>query len=246
MTAYILEQNRFIWQKKPVLRAIYQDYYQRMLTHINPGKTLEIGGGTGNLKSYLPDVISTDILQVHWLDLSCDAQALPFANQSFDTLVAMDVLHHIENPIFFFQEVQRVLKNKGRLILLEPAITKISWFFYHFFHQEPVLLKVNPLLQVFKNPNKDPFDANQAIPELIFGKYFKQFSQMFPNLTLRKKSYLSLWSYPLSGGFKKWCLVPQNWIDFLLKIEKFLEKILGRHIGFRLLLVVEKQAIIER
>jgi SAM-dependent methyltransferase len=245
MTTTILQENRLVWQKKSVLRAIYHDYYKRLLTQVKQGKTLEIGGGIGNLKSYLPDVISTDIIKVAWLDLSCDAQALPFANESFDTLIAMDVLHHIQNPICFFTEVQRVLKKEGRLVLLEPAITKFSWFFYHFFHEEPVILNSDPLLKVPLDPNKDPFDANQAIPELIFGKFFKNFTQLFPALHLLKKEYLSLWCYPLSGGFKKWCLIPNFLINFLLKIERYLEQYLGKHIGFRLLLVVEKKEIIK-
>lgn len=238
--ATVLSEHRQIWEQKPVLRAIYQDYYQRLMHFILPGETLEIGGGTGNLKHYLTNVTSTDIVKTPWLDLSCDAQALPFAKNSFDTLVAMDVLHHIENPIRFFKEAERVLKPGGRIVLLEPAITKLSWFFYHFLHEEPVILNVDPLIDIPLNPDKDPFDANQAIPELIFGRYLQKFSGLFPTLSLLKKQYLSLWCYPLSGGFKKWCLIPKRFVSCILNVEKKLERHLGRIIGFRVLLVIQK------
>ncbi len=241
MSIELLNIHKIIWQEKPVLRAIYHDYYQRILKLINQGNTLEIGGGTGNLKDYLPNVISTDILRMPWLDVSCNAEALPFADGSFDNIIAIDVLHHIEIPMNFFKEAQRVLKPGGKIIMLEPAITKISWIFYHFFHPEPVILNSNPfLIDKPSDPNKEPFDANQAIPELIFGKFYQQFRHCFPKLILQKKKYCSLWAYPLSGGFRKWCLIPHNLVKFLLKIEYILENILAKHIGFRILIAIER------
>jgi hypothetical protein len=41
---------RDIWRKKPVLRAIYDDCYDRIAAACIPGLTVEIGGGIGNLK----------------------------------------------------------------------------------------------------------------------------------------------------------------------------------------------------
>lgn len=240
MTIEILTINKIIWEEKPSLRAIYHDYYQRILNLIKQGPTLEIGAGIGNLKYYLPNVISTDILTTSWIDIACNAEQLPFSQESFNNIIAIDVLHHLENPINFFKEAERVLKPKGKLIFIEPAITKLSWIFYNFFHQEPVILNINPLCNATPDPNKKPFDANQAIPELIFGKFYDQFTYYFPNLTLKKKAYFSLWAYPLSGGFKKWCLIPNSLVKLLLKIEKFFENFLGKYIGFRLLISIER------
>ena len=242
MTAELLNTHRIIWEEKPVLRAIYHHYYQRILSYAKDGKTLEVGGGTGNLKNYLPNCVSTDILKTPWIDATCDAQLLPFANDSFDNIVAVDVLHHIERPIRFLKEAERVLKKGGRLILLEPAITKVSWFFYHFFHPEPVILSADPLEDASINPLKEAFDANQAIPELIFGKYYPTFVNHFPQFLLIKKEYLSLFAYPLSGGFRKWCLIPVRFVNLLLEVEKKLERLLAKHIGFRLLVAIEKSS----
>ena len=73
------------------------------------GRTLEIGGGSGNLKAFAPDVVSTDVLAADWLDAACDAQRLPFADDSFDNIVMLDVLHHLQRPVRFFEAATRVL-----------------------------------------------------------------------------------------------------------------------------------------
>jgi len=241
MTETILETHRLTWQKKPILRELYHHYYQRMVSQLKPGMTLEIGGGSGNLKSYLNDVISTDIVATPWLDTTCDAQALPFQSLCFDNIVMLDVLHHIERPYRFFKEASRTLKPGGRIILLEPAITKLSWFFYHFLHPEPVDLTANPLDDAPLTANRLPFDANQAIPELLFGQFLPEFNQVFPELKVSRKDYLALASYPLSGGFRWWSLIPTLALPALLAIEKWLEPLLAQYLGFRMLVVLEKQ-----
>src|SRR5690606_25698318 len=122
-------------------------------------------------KEYLPHVISTDSIASPWLDCVCDAQTLPLENNSLSNIVAIDVLHHIERPIRFFKEALRILHPGGRIILLDPAITPLSWFFYHFIREEPVFLKSDPLKDGSLSPDRNPFDANQAIPTLLFGKH---------------------------------------------------------------------------
>ena len=74
------------------------------------GTTLEIGGGIGQFKMRFPDVIATDIQSAPWLDLVTDAQNLPFAAGSIANIVMVDVLHHIEFPLLFLQEAERVLR----------------------------------------------------------------------------------------------------------------------------------------
>ena len=50
-----------IWQRKPALRAVYGDIYRRIGAQMAPGRTLEIGGGSGNLKALRAATVSTDI-----------------------------------------------------------------------------------------------------------------------------------------------------------------------------------------
>ena len=69
------ERYRAIWQRKPVLRAVYGDIYRRIGQCRRPGRVLEIGGGSGNLKEFMQDVVSTDVLFAPWLDAVCDGVA---------------------------------------------------------------------------------------------------------------------------------------------------------------------------
>jgi SAM-dependent methyltransferase len=242
MSSEILREHRQTWQKKPVLRAIYTDFYQRITTACRPGLSLEIGGGSGNLKDFSAHVVSTDIVPSPWLDAAADAQALPFAAGSFANVVAVDVLHHIERPSRFLAEAERVLQGGGRIILVEPAITPISWIFYRLFHPEPVVLRADPLADGPLDPGRQPFDANQAIPTLLFGRYRQRLKQVAPNLELITLERFSLLAYPLSGGFRPWCLIPAACIGRLLDIERILAPVLGPVMAFRLFAVLEKRA----
>ncbi|EKE00978.1 MAG: type 11 methyltransferase [uncultured bacterium] len=236
----ILQEHHAIWDSKEILREIYKDYYARMMRYSKEPNILEIGGGTGNLKRLYPGVVSTDILSTPWVDVVCDAQHLPFEDESFNTILMVDVLHHIQKPALFFQEASRVLKSGGRIVLLEPAITSVSWFFYNFFHPEPVKMGVNPFEDIQSQQPWQSFDANQAIPELIFGKYNEKFLELFPMFKVIKKEYISLFCYPLSGGFKPWSLIPARFFDGILALEKKLENKIGKFSAFRLFVVVEK------
>ena len=45
--------------EKPALRAIYSQYYREIAANCRSGRTLEIGGGIGNFKAFMPDVVSS-------------------------------------------------------------------------------------------------------------------------------------------------------------------------------------------
>lgn len=229
------------WQEKPVLRAVYEDLYQRMAAACVTGPTLEIGGGAGNFKDYAPGVVTTDLQTAPWLDAVADAQALPFAGASFANIVAVDVLHHLQRPRRFFAGAAHVLCPGGRVVLVEPAITPLSWPFYRFVHEEPVRLGEDPLADGPLDPTRDPYDANQAIPTLMFGRHLARFNREFPNLRLVARQRFSLFAYPLSGGFKAWSLLPAALAPPILRMENALAPVLGPVMAFRMLVVVERR-----
>jgi flavin reductase (DIM6/NTAB) family NADH-FMN oxidoreductase RutF/protein-L-isoaspartate O-methyltransferase len=49
------------------------------------------------------------------------AEALPFANESFDCVTASNLLLHLADPVAALKEAARVLRPGGRLALLEPG-----------------------------------------------------------------------------------------------------------------------------
>jgi SAM-dependent methyltransferase len=234
----LLEYRR-TWELKPALKHIYENYYRQIIEQCRPGRTLEIGGGSGNLKAFAPDVLSTDILFAPWLDAVADAQRLPFAAASFDNIVLFDVLHHIERPRMFLAEAMRVLRPGGRLVMIEPAITPISGLFYRLMHPEPVRMADDPLATGDLSPGRDPYDSNQAIPTLLLGRDRARLATQFPELHLVEYRRIGLFSYPLSGGFRPWSLIPAAAVRPLLRLERVLEPLLGRFMAFRLIATLE-------
>ena len=234
-------ERRDLWRRKPVLRVVYEDFHRRILEWCRPGRTLEVGSGIGSLKGILPEVVTTDITAEPWLDAAADAQALPFSDASFDNLVVVDVIHHVEFPRRFLQEAVRVLRPGGRLVMLEPAVTPGSYLFYRFLHDEGVDLSADPLLDGQPDPARAPDEANQAIPTLLFGRRRLAFETQFPEFALRHLAHLSLVAYPLSGGFRSWSLVSAGAASALLGLERRLEPVMGRLLGFRLLAVLDRR-----
>lgn len=100
-----------------------------------PHRILEIGPGEGWLvRRFLHDghtVAATDLAQ-NWLRqlpsaghprllrARGDAGALPFADATFDRIVAAEVLEHLPDPAATLREVRRLLKPGGRFIGTVP------------------------------------------------------------------------------------------------------------------------------
>ena len=225
-----------------MVRIIYDDFYDRINRFARPGLTIEIGGGIGNFKSRLVNVVSTDVQFAPWLDCVADAHQLPFADGTAANIVMVDVVHHIEFPSRFFREAERIMRPGGRLIMVEPAITWGSTFFYRFMHQEPVDMSADPLADGIPDPRRNPYDSNQAIPTLIATREKERFLRLFPNFRISHVDYFSLVAYPLSGGFKPWSLIPVRLVKPVLTVEHLIEPVLGRWFAFRMLLVIDKIA----
>ena len=199
----VLHSFRSAWDRKPVLRLLYGDFYDRVAAACVPGVTIELGGGIGNLKQRLPSVLTTDIQFGPSLDLVADAQNLPFVKGVASNIVMVDVLHHIEFPAIFFREAERILRVGGRIVMVEPAITFGSTLFYRLLHHEPVITSADPFELGIPNPNRDPYFSNQALPTLIATKYRARFGILFPGLQIEQIKWFSLITYPMSGGIQE-------------------------------------------
>jgi SAM-dependent methyltransferase len=231
-----------VWDRKPVLRTVYQDFYDRLAPECRPGTTIEIGGGIGNLKQRLGDVVVTDVQFAPWLDCVADAQRLPFAAGIAANIVMVDVLHHLEFPAVFFREAARVLRPGGRVLMVEPAITYGSTVFYRLFHHEPVRTSADALADGTPDPRRDPYDSNQAIPTILVTRERDRFHAQFPELRLVRVDWFGLAAYPLSGGFKTWSLLTAGMARHLLRFERAVEPLIGRLGAFRVMIVIEKKA----
>jgi SAM-dependent methyltransferase len=231
---------REIWARKKLLKLVYDDYYHRITDACVPGVTIEIGGGIGQFKELLPEAISSDIQHSPMIDLVADAQRLPFRTAAVSNIVMLDVLHHVEFPALFFEEALRVLRPGGRCIMIEPGITWGSSAFYRLFHIEPVEMRADPLVKGSPDPLKKPYDSNQAIPTLLATRDKTRFVQRYPEFEFLRVRWFSFLAYPLSGGFRRWSLMPHRLGKTVLKWERMFEKKFGRLFGFRIMIVLKK------
>jgi SAM-dependent methyltransferase len=237
--------HRAVWESKKTLQVLYRDYHHRLLGACpENGPILDIGGGTAHSKSVRRDIVTADILPFDGIDVVCDAHHLPFQDNAFSGIVMLDVLHHLNEPVVFLKEAARVLRPGGRLAMIEPGMSWLSYPFYRHLHQEPADMAVNPFDPIVATGKKDAFDSNQALPTLLFDRAENraQVRKIVPELSLVSLSWFSLFAFPLSGGFKPWCLLPAGLTAPLVRLEDSLPAAVRRRLGFRVFIVLEQNS----
>lgn len=237
-----LEKHRKVWREKPILRAVYQRWYEQMVQHAPArGAILEIGAGSGNLKEYLPSIIASDYIFCSWLDLNLDAHELPFREGSLGAVIAVDVLHHLAAPVSFLEEAHRALEERGRLILLEPFISPWSRPVYTYIHREDVDFSHDPF-KTTKTTKKDPFLGNMALATILFYKKAKKLKKHLVDFPVIKRQLSDFLLYPMSGGFEHRCLCPGFLAPAVMSLEKIAAPF-ARILAYRTLIVMEKRCL---
>src|SRR2546421_3344430 len=190
------EAHRRAWGENEALRILYGRWYGRVRAALPPaalGPWVELGSGPGLARDFVPEMALTDLVAAPWHDRQAAAQALPFADASLGALVLFDVLHHLPAPARFFAEATRVLRPGGRVVACEPYVSPLSYPIYRFLHEEGLVMDVDPLAEV-PGAGRDPFDANQAIPTLLFARRPAALAR-FPALRLTRLERLAGPSY---------------------------------------------------
>jgi SAM-dependent methyltransferase len=234
--------HREAWERKPALRALYNDFYARLLGACPQGRILEIGAGTNHRCDLGPGVVRLDVREGPGIDVVADAHALPFAKNAFDAMIMIDVLHHLQFPLKFMHGAAEVLRPGGRISMVEPGMSPWSRHFYGRFHHEPLDLAANAFAPEHSQSGADPWDSNQALPTLLFAtpEARRKLAEQVPDLRVVKVEWLSILAYPLSGGFRRWRLIPNCLLRPLLWAENGPLRRLAPWLGFRLHVTLEK------
>jgi SAM-dependent methyltransferase len=109
------------------------------------GRMLDLGCGYKPYKElfapYVTEHVGVDIpVTIHGLealDVGGTALALPVSDVSFDTVLATEVMEHVPDPRLMLDEVRRVLRPGGTLILSVPLhepLHELPYDFYRYTH----------------------------------------------------------------------------------------------------------------
>jgi len=239
------ERHRRVWGENRALRALNADLYARVAGELPPaalGRRVELGSGPGFAREFIPQLELTDLVRAPWHDGEMSAEALPFGDGSVGALVLFDVLHHLPSPRRFFAEAVRVLAGGGRIVMCEPYISALSYPVYKFLHDEPLDMGADPLAvrDAHGDDARDPFDANQGIPTLLFGRTRPAFEAAFPELSIARVQHLSGFSCPASGGFSHGPFLPWQLWSLLHRFDAWMPAPVMRWTAFRMLVVLER------
>lgn len=130
---------------------------------------------------------SQELLKTNLIQL--EAGILPFKAGSFDMVVSLDYLEHLEDDDLCLSEIHRVLKNDGTLVMATPHTGRI--FLLH---------KLRPLLGLkleFYGHKREGYSAKdlkgkleahrfQVDKSVTFSRFFSEFLELMINVLYRK------------------------------------------------------------
>lgn len=123
------------WIRKlfPTARRLLVERSLSCIPLSNFENVLIVGAGHDpyrNLFSGAKRYITLDIMKIEKIiDVIGDTLTLPFVESSFDCIFASEVMEHLSNPFLFVENITRVLKPGGTLVITIP-------FMFHY-HADP-------------------------------------------------------------------------------------------------------------
>lgn len=153
---------------------------------------LDIGAGQGHFRNLFENCnyFTVDFYNYPGIKIVADiTRQLPFQSNSFDYLVLSNVLEHIKEPKKLLKECYRVLKKKGRIIILIPFMIKIHQPPYDFNRYTHFMLKYLMEENNFSNIKitniGNIFDIQKVVNESYFGIIKENLVKLIPNKYFR-------------------------------------------------------------
>jgi SAM-dependent methyltransferase len=192
---------------------------------------LEIGSGVSPLHQIHPSVLTSDVLDLDYLDYVFDCHSIdrfePLADNSLDVITLTNVLHHLKSPIEFLTKAARKLRPGGMLIATEPYFSVLSTLIYKYLHHEPVDFMIEkPELPEVRGPLSS---ANSPLPWLIFNRpeWRKEVEQYFDFEPEFFRPFTAV-SYFATGGISRRFPIPNAIYRPLFAVDLALSRLFPR------------------
>ena len=213
---YFLLENRFKWMNRFIQ---------------NSDKGIEVGAGTGVSKEFIKSDFfkSTDYANNDWLDFKMiDALNTKFDRESFDFIISSNMIHHVPYPILFFEEMNRILKPGGKLIIQEINCSKSMRFLLRFMRHEGYDFTINVFdRKLICTDPEDLWSANCAIPNLLFDN-LHEFNSKVAGFSVAYTGFSEFFLFINSGGViskTSYIPLPVAVLKILKSVDDFLCKV---------------------
>ena len=240
----IVQLRYQIIREKPFLHRIYEEWYEQLMAALPPGggAVLEVGTGAGFFREYMPDVITSDVVDNSRVDIVLDGLTLPFADRALRGIVMLDVLHHLSQPRRFFAEAGRCVRSGGAIVMIEPWVTVWSKLVYGKLHHEPF----RPDTREWEFPSTGPLSgANGALPWILFERDRADFEREFPAWAIHSIDIQMPFRYLLSGGVSMRALAPGWSFGLWRALERTLQPWMHR-LGMFALITLNRRTVLGR
>ncbi len=220
-------------REKPALRALYEEHYRKYRevlarTEVD-GHVLELGSGGGFAKDRVPGIITSDVIAYAGVDRVIDACCMPFADGALRAVFLTNVLHHIGDADSLFRELARCLAPGGRALIIDQWPGIPGRFVLRHLHHEPF----DDGAARWSFPSTGPLsDANGALPWIVFERDAARFAREHPLLEVVRREPHTALRYWLSGGLKRWSLVPGPMVPVATALDEALRRLSPRYASF--------------
>jgi len=218
-------QNLLFWY-----RELYRDQFEG-IPDLATLSVLEVGSGTSPLKQFLPNVVTSDVLDLDYLDLVFDCHEIDkfdaIRDESFDVITLTNVLHHLKSPIAFLNRAANKLKPGGKIIATEPFFSLVSTPIFKYLHHEPVDFEISePELKDVRGPLAS---ANIALPPIFFCRrdWAENLSENY-DVANGSVRFFSAVSYMATGGISHKLPVPAWLYRAFFAMDLFLSRCFPR------------------
>lgn len=209
---------------------LYREQF-RDLGSIESLVVLEIGSGVSPLHRFYPSVLTSDVLNLDYLDYIFDCHQIdrfePIADGSLDVITLTNVVHHLKRPIEFFTKAAAKLKPGGVIIATEPYFSLLSTLIYKYLHHEPVDFSIEkPELTEVIGPLSS---ANGPLAWLIFERpeWRKALEDQF-EFDHRSFRPFSAISYFATGGISRRIPIPSAIYQMFFTVDLWLSRLFPR------------------
>lgn len=197
--------RKYFFREAPQnLKMLIAKRFEWMNDWIQPGdKGIEVGAGAGLSKEFIrcPGYEITDFADKPWLDhKNIDALATGFKDESFDFVVSSNMIHHVPYPMRFFEEMYRILKPGGLVLIQEINASFFMRLALRLTRHEGYSFTTNVFdRDEIATDANDLWSANCAIPNLLFDDR-KHFEEKIPSFKIEHTGFDEFTCFLNSGG----------------------------------------------